>query len=149
MENPLSIKLHKLLLSEFSNSSQSLAKFARKKDYSKNDYRILRDENGTLYIGIRDRSWIHGSKLISVASGDFNAWAFPRIESCEDVTEWFIREYKEKGMCAYTDMRHEWDVKIPDEDLGAGSTRMCIHCGKREMMKATMVRKTWWEELKL
>lgn len=149
MEKPLSIKLHELLLSELPNSSQSLAKFARKKDYSKNDYRILRDENGTLYIGIRDKSWIHGSKLISVASGDFNVWAFPRIESCEDVTEWFIREYKEKGMCAYTDTRHTWRQKDNDSNLSDGEIRKCAHCGKIEVIKSKMIRKTWWEELKL
>lgn len=149
MEKSLSIKLRNLLLSEFPNSSQNLAKFARKKDYSKNHYRILKDENGTLYIGIQDEPWLHGAELLRVACGDFKCWAFPIIEPCEDVTKWFIGEYKEKGMCAYTDMRHEWDIKEPDRDLGAGSTRMCIHCGKMEMMKATMVRKTWWEEMKL
>ncbi|WP_027697212.1 hypothetical protein [Vibrio litoralis] len=150
MEKPLSIKLHKLLLSEFPNSSQNLAKFARSGKYLrlKKHYRIYRDANDDLHIGFCDDIFLNGRNLLSIACGDFQTFAYSNCQM-QDVTEWFMREYKEKGMCAYTDMRHEWDMNEPDEDIGAGSTRVCIYCGKKEMMKATVVRKTWWEESKL
>lgn len=150
MEKPLSIKLHKLLLSELPNSSQNLARFARTKKYKelKQHYRIWKSEDGELYIAYKsDNTLICGLKLIRAACGNFDTFAFPVI--AEDVTEWFMREYKKKGMCAYTDMRHEWDIKEPDKCLSDESKRVCIHCGKVEILKSKMVRKTWWEELKL
>ncbi|WP_105901400.1 hypothetical protein [Vibrio gangliei] len=146
MEKSLSIKLQNLLLSEFPNSSQNLASFARSKKYKglKHHYRIYQ-ANDDLFIAYQsDNGLLCGAKLIRVACGDFETFAFP-VSDATDVTAWFIDEYQQKGMCAYTDMRHEWDIKNPDEDLGAGSTRMCFHCGKMEMMKVKMVRKTWWE----
>lgn len=143
----LSVQLHELLKSEFNNSSQNLAKFARKRDYMKNHNRILQSDSGVLYIGINDDGWLTGARLIDVACGRFQTWAFADKETAnaKDVTEWFIEEYKAKGMCAYTDMRHEWDLTEPDSTLEDGTTRSCIHCHKVETLDSKMVRKTWWE----
>lgn len=142
----LSIRLYELLKSEFTHSSANLKKFASKKSYLKNHNRILKGSDGELYIGINDDGWLTGARLNSVICGDFKTWAFAdkTIACCEDVTEWFINEYKEKGMCAYTDWRHEWDT-IEHEQTKDGTTRKCIHCGKEETLHSKMVRKTWWE----
>ncbi|CAM0054328.1 hypothetical protein VPHF89G1_0033 [Vibrio phage F89 g1] len=147
MEKPLSIKLHKLLLSEFVNSSQNLAKFARSRKYSslKSHYGVYKDSNGELHLGfIDDTKCFCGRKLIRLACGDHQTFAYA-IENPTDVTEWFIDEYKEKGMCAYTDMRHEWIKCGDDQSLPDGYIRVCDHCGKEETLKSKMVRKIWWE----
>lgn len=143
----LSIRLHELLTSEFPNSSKNLSKFARKRDYMKNHNRILKDSAGVLYIGINDDGWITGAELMRVACGDFQTWAFASKETakCEDVTEWFIKEYSGKGMCAYTDMRHSWNKDNDEDRLDDGSTRACKYCNKRETLHSKMVRKTWWQ----
>ncbi|WP_153448763.1 hypothetical protein [Vibrio algicola] len=146
MEKPLSIKLHALLSSEFPNSSQNLAKFARSKKYKelKSNYRIYRI-GGDLYIAYKsDEEWLCGAKLIRVACGYFETFA-SLTPSYEDVTEWFISEYSQKGMCAYTDMRHEWHQGAHEEELEDGETRTCFHCGKTEALKSKMVREIWWE----
>lgn len=147
MTKSLSIRLYELLKSEFPNSSQNLAKFARKRDFMKNHNCILKSSDGELYIGINDDGWLTGAKLISIACGDFQTWAFATKETanCEDVTEWFINEYSKKGMCAYTDMRHTWHQGAHDEELEDGDKRTCEHCGKTETLHSKMVRKIWWQ----
>lgn len=147
MTKSLSRKLYELLKSEFPNSSENLAKFAKKRDYMKNHNRILKDSDGELYIGINDDGWLTGAKLMRIACGDFQTWAFASKEtsSCEDVTEWFISEYSEKGMCAYTDMRHSWIQGVHDKDLKDGEVRTCEYCGKTEVLHSEMVRKIWWQ----
>lgn len=145
MKKKLSIRLYELLKSEFPNSSQNLAEFAKKRDYMKNHNRVLKGCNGDLYIGMNDDGWLVGAKLIRVACGDFKTWAFAskKTFSFEDVTEWFISEYKEKGMCAYTDMRHKWDEYCESGD----DFRKCKHCEKVEQRMVKMVPKVWWENV--
>ena len=146
LQKSLSLRLHDLLKSSFENSSENLARFARRRDYMKNHNRILKSDNGKLYIGINDDGWLTGAELNRVVCGDFKTWAFAdvTVRNCEDVTEWFIEEYKAKGMCAYTDMHHEW-LEDHDDNSPDGTTRTCIYCGKVETLKSKMVRKIWWE----
>lgn len=146
MEKSLSIRLYNLLLSEFPNSSQNLAKFARSKKYKelKNHYRIYRSGDDLFIAYQSDNGLLCGAKLTRVACGYFETFAFP-VRDVKDVTAWFIDEYQQKGMCSYTDMRHEWDQWSHDEDLKDGETRTCFHCGKSETLKSKMLRKTWWE----
>lgn len=145
MTKKLSVILHDLLRSEFINSSKSLRKFARKRDYLKDHYRILKHED-VLYIGyVGNNGWVVGAKLLQVACGYFITYAYPHIKDVEDVTQWFIDEYKNKGMCAYAgDFHHEWNVD-ENPQLEDGTVRTCIHCGKQETLKSKMVKKTWWE----
>lgn len=147
MEKKLSVKLHELLKSKFTHSSENLAKFARKKSYMKNHYRILKvgDE---LFIGwIDDIGLLNGAKVLRVSCGNFDTFAYTGITKSEDVTEWFMDEYRKKGMCAYAgDWRHDWDVEenLLMED---GSIRTCVHCGKEEKLESKMVRKMWWSNV--
>lgn len=145
LERKLSVRLHDLLKSEFENSSQNLKRFARKRNYMKDQYRILKHDD-ILYIGMKDDNRLTvGAKLLRVACGVFDTYAFMGIDDAEDVTEWFISEYKAKGMCAYADMRHDWHQGAHDEDLDDGDKRQCSHCGKVEVLHSRMVRKIWWE----
>jgi hypothetical protein len=146
MTKSLSIRLYELLKSEFPNSSPNLAKFARGKKYTdlKNYYRMYRSESGDLHLGfIDDKNCFCGKKLIRLACGEFQTFAYSILNPV-DVTEWFISEYSQKGMCTYTDMRHDW---IEDVDNAApdGTTRTCRFCGTTETLRSKMVRKTWWE----
>lgn len=146
MTKPLSVKLHDLLRSEFSNSSDNLRKFASSKKYKelRNHYRIYKDEDGNLHLGyFSDNKWFFGRALIRIACGDKNTYSY-RLSVKNDVTEWFIEEYKQKGMCAYTDMRHEWLGGYNDNSPN-GTARTCIHCGHTETLNSKMVRKVWWE----
>lgn len=146
MTKSLSIRLYELLKSEFANSSKNLRAFANGKKYSglKNYYRIYKDSNNDLHLGfIDDTNCFCGRKLMLLACGNKNTYAYG-LDSPVDVTEWFIVEYKEKGMCAYTDMRHEWDIEAK-ESSPDGTKRTCIHCDHSETLHSKMVRKTWWE----
>lgn len=141
MTKPLSMRLYNLLRSEFEHSSQNLKRFANKRNYLKNHNRIIK-AGGELYIGfIDDIGLLNGAKLVRVACGQFDKYAYTGIKHAEDVTEWFMSEYQNKGMCAYTDMRHVWNIK----DGHVGTTRFCIHCGHKETKRSEMVEKTWWE----
>lgn len=146
LKESLSLRLHKLINSSFENSSVNLAKFARCRKYQslKKHYRMYKDANGDLHLGfIDDTNCFCGRKLIRLACGDNQTFAY-RLEAPEDVTEWFIEEYKAKGMCAYTDMRHEWKEGY-DNCSTDGTVRTCAHCGKAEILKSKMVKKIWWE----
>lgn len=148
MTKPLSVQLHNLLVSEFSNSSDNLRKFACSKKYKelKNHYRVYKDEGDNLHLGFfSDNGLFYGRAIIHLACGNKTTYAY-HLGVKNDVTKWFIEEYKQKGMCAYTDMRHEWpDGYGYDYDLPDGTTRTCIHCGHAETLNSKMVRKTWWE----
>lgn len=146
MTKPLPIRLYELLRSEFEHSSKNLRAFARSRKYTdlKYHYRIYKDKHGELHFGFIDDFMFCGRKLIRLASGDKQTFAY-RIDSPVDVTEWFISEYKEKGMCAYAgDWRHEFGEGW-DSDGEDGSTRTCKHCNKTETLHSKMVRKTWWQ----
>ena len=146
MEKKLSVRLHELLKRNFEHSSDNLARFARKKGYMNNYYRVLKvgDE---LFIGyMTDNNLLSGAKLMRVACGSFETYAFTGISNPQDVTEWFMSEYESKGMCAYAgDWRHVWLQDCHDESLDDESVRECKYCGKKEALKSKMVRKIWWE----
>lgn len=145
MTKSLSRKLYELLKSEFPNSSQNLANFARGKTILKSHYRVYKDSNDDLYLGfIDDTNCFCGAKLLRIACGNKQTFAFG-LSSPVDVTEWFLKEYSEKGMCAYTDMRHTWNQDDHEDKLDDGSIRTCQHCGKVETLHSKMVRKTWWQ----
>lgn len=148
MQKPLSVVLHNLLKSNFTHSSDNLAKFARKKDYMKNYYRVLKSD-GELFIGyMTDNNLLSGAKLTRIACGNFDTFAFAGVKNPEDVTEWFIGEYKKKGMCAYSgDWNHQWIQDSHEESLEDGSVRECKHCGKFEKLESKMVRKIWWSSV--
>lgn len=147
MEKKLSVRLHELLKSNFDHSSENLAKFARKKDYMKNYYRIIKVSD-ELFIGwIDDTGLLNGAKILRVAGGNFDTFAYTGITESEDATEWFMSEYKSKGMCAYAgDWRHDWNVD-ENPQLQDGTVRTCVHCGKEEKLESKMVRKTWWSNV--
>lgn len=151
MTKSLSIRLWELLKSEFPHSSKNLAKFARSSKYTglKNHYRMYKDYDGDFHLGfIDDTNCFCGRKLLRLACGHYETFAYSLSEPV-DVTEWFIKEYQEKGMCAYTHMRHEWSGEFesssPASSLKDGTIRTCIHCGKTETLKSQMVRETWWD----
>lgn len=144
MKKSLPIQLYETLRSEFEHSSKNLRKFAGKRDYLKDYNRILKADD-ILYIGyIDDIGLLCGNRLLQVACANFDTFSYTGIKQVEDVTEWFIKEYKEKGMCAYNDWRHEWDKNEIDSKLPDGAVRKCLHCGKVETLHSKMVRKTWW-----
>lgn len=59
----------------------------------------------------------------------------------EDVTEWFIKNYTEKGKCMFDDNSHDW-VKINSH------ARKCGNCGKHEQREVKTIvnreRKEIW-----
>ena len=147
MTKKLSVILCELLRSEFKHSSPNLKKYASSKKIKSLEHyiRIYKDSDRILHIGfIDDTNCFIGRRLLKIASGDFQSYAYG-INGAEDVTQWFIDEYKKKGMCAYAgDWRHEWNVD-ENPQLEDGTVRTCIHCGKQETLKSKMVKKTWWE----
>ncbi len=147
MQKSLSVRLYELLKSDFEHSSRCLAKFARKKHYLKSQYRVIK-ANGELYIGhMSDNNLLCGARLMRVACGNVNTFAFTGINDHEDVTEWFINEYKSKGMCAYSgDWNHVWNIDESPQ-LQDGAIRSCKHCGKREILESKMVRQVWWSDV--
>jgi hypothetical protein len=147
MQKSLSVRLHDLLKSTFEHSSCQLARFARKKSYMKNKYRVIK-ANDELYIGyMSDNNLLCGARLMRIACGNPNTFAFTGINTHEDVTEWFINEYKSKGMCAYSgDWNHAWNVD-ENHEIADGTVRTCKHCKKQETLKSKMVRKTWWSNV--
>lgn len=143
----LPIQLHNLLKSEFPNSSANLRKFADGKKYSylEHHYRIYQDADGDLHLGfVGDNGLFCGRNLMRLACGQFDTFAYS-LKTPMDVTQWFIDAYSAAGMCAYTDMRHEWR-EDHDDNAPDGTTRTCIHCGKVEMLHSELVLKTWWGE---
>ncbi|MBF4377358.1 hypothetical protein ERJ77_01825 [Vibrio anguillarum] len=109
---------------------------------------MYKDADGDLHLGfLDDTNCFFGRTLIRLACGDYQTFAYSLdspICSPVDVTEWFISEYKEKGECAYTKMRHGWNENHKDS-APDGTTRTCIYCDKVETLKYKMVRKIWWD----
>ena len=146
MTKSLSTKLYELLRSEFPNSSASLRSFALSKKYKelKNHYRIYRSADGYLHLGFIDGSgFFCGRDIINLACGDKDTYAY-NLNDAQDVTQFFINEYSTKGMCAYTDMRHDW-LEDHDDSHPDGVVRTCKYCGHTETLHSKMVRKVWWE----
>lgn len=139
--------LRKLLLTEFEHSSENLRKYAKGKgkDYCvmviREGWNAVTGEcdinKGRLLIGFfGDAGFFNGSQLNQVRCKNFKTWAF-MPKPYVDVTEWFMKEYAEKGMCFEGDFNHEFNTD--------GDTRICKHCGKVEKRKSKMVKKVWWE----
>ena len=146
MTKSLSIKLYELLKSEFPNSSVNLRSFALSKKYKelKNHYRIYECADRVLHLGcVSDNGLFCGRALIRIACGDKATYAY-HLNDAQDVTQCFIDEYSTKGMCAYTDMRHDW-LEDHDDSCQDGVVRTCKYCDHTETLHSKMVRKVWWE----
>ena len=140
-------ELRKLLLTEFEHSSENLRKYAKGKG---KDYcvMVIREgwnniagdcdiDKGRLLIGFFcDVGFFNGSQLNQVRCKNFKTWAF-MPKNYTDVTEWFMKEYAEKGMCFEGDSNHEFEINH--------DTRVCKHCCKTQVRKTKMVEKVWWE----
>jgi hypothetical protein len=64
---------------------------------------------------------------------------FRKIKT-KDVTEWFIREYKEKGKCLFDNYSHNF-VKINSH------SRKCKYCNKHESREVKTIIKRERKEI--
>lgn len=152
-------ELKSVLKIRSANYSRNINKLAKSGKFL-SQYRVLRIgwepchgkcdvKGGTLYFGfIDDVGLFCGSTVMSAACDNFRSSCIASFsgESIgevghDDVTDWFIAEYKEKGMCAYSDVNHAWITGDASQ-----SSRVCGACGLRQVKKSKRVTKTWWED---
>jgi hypothetical protein len=97
-------------------------------------------QRANLMLGYLDDGWFHGSRIQRVTRegaslSDFAYGPSFNTASWLDVTEWFWREYLERGRCIiHGEMTHEWVV------INANA-RKCIHCGRHERRTVATVRR--------
>ncbi len=106
-------------------------------------------EDGTLYFvsDHSDRFGLSGVPVVSVRVGkyqefccvSFSGTPYREMET-KDVTEWFIKNYKEFGKCLFDDWSHDW-IKINS------NSRKCKHCNKHESREVKTIIKRERKEI--
>ena len=109
----------------------------------------LNSKKGTLYFtsSIYDDDLFSGVEVNRVMCGKYQIYAytgFSGVPFCnvdhKDVTDWFIKNYKDKGKCLFDDCNHDF-IKINSH------SRKCKHCGKVEFREVKTVIKRERKEI--
>ncbi|MCL4526433.1 MAG: hypothetical protein M1492_08060 [Gammaproteobacteria bacterium] len=127
--------------------SPNLYRFLRKHGSTRaKTWRVFRDGDNTLWVGLLDDGWLHGARLMGILcyGAREQAWAHVPGSICDlhEVPQ-FWTDYMRIGRCAI-DPEHRMSF-IGDETRWSvhGNERSCLWCGN-----ARQRLETWVEEVR-